>query len=77
MRRKPLKSAWANVDWSKPNAVIAASLGVTDEAVSYHRRAARGSRQNESQKNKRARGLRTRGAQALAKIIIYGKILSS
>lgn len=53
MRRKPLKSAWANVDWSnrEPNAVIAARLGVTEEAVSYHRRAAR---QNESQKAKRA-----------------------
>ncbi len=61
MRRKPLKSAWANVDWSnhEPNAVIAARLGVTEEAVSYHRRAAR---QNESQKAKRAaRGLHPRG----------------
>jgi hypothetical protein len=38
-KRQPGRTAWAEVDWSQDNAVIAASLGVTWESVWDHRKA--------------------------------------
>lgn len=37
-KRHPLKSAWEKIDWSLPDAVIAAALGVGLSAPLYHRK---------------------------------------